>query len=75
MRYQKVQKRTVSTHLHLWLGRIVILLAIINGGIGLGLDKYIHPSKGQIAAYAVVSALVFVAYASFYFLGVGRRRQ
>jgi hypothetical protein len=64
--YQRIQKRSGWSHAHIWMGRIVIALAIINGGIGLG-PGMADASAGQIAAYSIVAVLVVGVYFTFYF--------
>ena len=60
-------KRTVWAHFHIWLGRALITLAIINGGIGLMLmennpvqDKLIT-RKAEIG-YGVVAGFLWCCY-------------
>ncbi|KUI55723.1 hypothetical protein VP1G_03023 [Cytospora mali] len=35
--FKRLQRRTLSSHLHLWDGRIAIVLGLVNGGLGLQL--------------------------------------
>jgi len=60
LQFRKTASRNPLSHLHIWLGRILILLGIINGGLGLKLAK--NASKGQLGAYGAVSGVVGVAY-------------
>lgn len=53
------QKRTPVSHGHLWYGRALMIIGIINGGIGLQLAE---ASTGLIVAYAVVGVVVFLSY-------------
>ncbi|EEU36100.1 uncharacterized protein NECHADRAFT_64607 [Fusarium vanettenii 77-13-4] len=57
--YVKFQKRTPVSHGHLWYGRVLMIIGIINGGIGLQLAS---ASAGLIAAYSVVGIIVFSLY-------------
>ena len=34
-RYQSISNRTAWTYIHVWYGRMLIILGIINGGLGL----------------------------------------
>ena len=63
--YQRTGMRSAWSYAHIWLGRTVIMLAIINGGIGLG-PSLANASTGQIAAYSVVALIVAITYTSFY---------
>lgn len=65
--FQRTGKRSPWSYAHIWMGRTVIILAIINGGIGLG-PSLANASSGQIAAYSVVAILVVVTYTAFYLL-------
>lgn len=57
--YKKLGQRSYFGHAHMWWGRIIIVLGIINGGLGLRLAG--NSKKGEIA-YGVVSGIAFVAY-------------
>jgi hypothetical protein len=57
--YRKHSRRTVVSHLHIWLGRTIITLGMINGGLGLQLSG---EGSGKIAAYSVVAGLIWVVY-------------
>jgi FtsH-binding integral membrane protein len=57
--YVKYQRRTPVSHGHLWYGRLLMIIGIINGGIGLQL---VSASTGLIAAYSVVGIIVFSLY-------------
>ncbi|RYP52931.1 hypothetical protein DL768_002027 [Monosporascus sp. mg162] len=56
-KFKRLGRRTAWTHLHLWNGRVMMTLGIVNGGLGLGLAR---PSSGSIAAYLVVAATVWL---------------
>ncbi|KAM6511361.1 hypothetical protein FALCPG4_016365 [Fusarium falciforme] len=57
--YVKYQKRTPVSHGHLWYGRALMIIGIVNGCIGLQLAS---ASTGLIAAYSVVGIIVFSLY-------------
>lgn len=63
---QATQKpgRTGFGRLHLWIGRILITLAIVNGGLGLRLASKspYPPAKSAKLAYAVVAAIMWLLY-------------
>ncbi|TVY19964.1 Cytochrome b561 and DOMON domain-containing protein, partial [Lachnellula arida] len=58
--YQKSQSRTPVSHIHIWYGRILMLLAVINGGLGLQLAG--NTRNGEIV-YGVLAGVVAVVYA------------
>ncbi|RJE25924.1 integral membrane protein [Aspergillus sclerotialis] len=59
--FRRKQIQTAATHLHIWYGRLLILLGIINGGLGLALAG--NTMAGTIA-YGVVAGAIGVAYLS-----------
>lgn len=58
-RYLSKQKAGKWTYLHVWYGRILILLGMINGGLGLQLADN---SMGGTIAYGVVAGTVGLFY-------------
>lgn len=60
LRQRKTHTRNPIAHIHIWLGRILILLGIVNGGLGLQLAA--NASKRQLIAYGVVSGIMGVVY-------------
>jgi hypothetical protein len=55
-KFKKLGRRQIWSYLHLFNGRIMITLGIINGGLGLYLAG---ASKGLKTAYAVVAAVMW----------------
>ncbi|KAL9092991.1 MAG: hypothetical protein Q9165_004129 [Trypethelium subeluteriae] len=58
--FKKHGGRSIWSHAHIWLGRVIITLGMINGGLGLLLAG--NASRGQQIAYGVVAGIVWVAY-------------
>ncbi|KFY46161.1 hypothetical protein V494_00578 [Pseudogymnoascus sp. VKM F-4513 (FW-928)] len=58
-RFMATQKRGKLTLFHVWYGRILILLGILNGGFGL---KLAANSSGGNIAYGVVAGVVGATY-------------
>ncbi|KAI1208913.1 uncharacterized protein F4807DRAFT_104065 [Annulohypoxylon truncatum] len=71
-KFKRLGRRTASSHLHLWLGRLTLTLGIINGGLGLRLAR---ASQGVIIAYAVVAGLVWLLWVLVAVLAEYRRRS
>ncbi|KAF2683780.1 hypothetical protein K458DRAFT_478149 [Lentithecium fluviatile CBS 122367] len=74
--FQKNHRRTFWSYGHLWLGRIVITLGIINGGLGLLFATetgFFAPSRDQIIAYGVVAGIMWLLWVAAIVVG-GRRR-
>ena len=57
--FRKTQGPTAWTYTHVWYGRILILLGMINGGLGL---KLAANSTGGMIAYGVVAGVIGVTY-------------
>lgn len=70
--FKKVHKRTWSSWLHLTFGRAVILLGIINGGLGLRLGGV---STGAIIGYSVAAGIMGLAYIAAIIFGEMRRTK
>jgi hypothetical protein len=71
--FRRNNRRGCFSTIHVWLGRIILLLGIINGGLGLLIAG--NASRGQVVAYALVSALVFVAWVAASLLGCLKRHR
>ncbi|KAK7747451.1 hypothetical protein SLS53_001706 [Cytospora paraplurivora] len=52
--YEVLERRTLSSHLHIWDGRGAIILGIVNGGLGLKLAGAADTVK---LAYTIVAAI------------------
>jgi hypothetical protein len=53
------QGRGAVSHFHIWWGRLLMVLGIINGGLGLQLAL---ASKSVMIGYSVAAAVLFLAY-------------
>ncbi|OCL09434.1 hypothetical protein AOQ84DRAFT_388179 [Glonium stellatum] len=76
--FKRHGRRMVWSYGHIWLGRVIITLGIINGGLGLQLAKRTRvgaPSNGRVVAYSVVAAIMWVVYVLAALLGEIRRRR
>lgn len=72
MHYVKNQARGPVSHAHIAYGRILMLLGIINGGLGLKLS---NASDSLVVAYAVVSAIIAVLYIALKSFSSFRKRR
>ena len=68
--YVKEHKRTGWIIGHIWYGRMLIVLAFINGGLGLQLSG--NTTKGEIA-YGVIAGIVGVLYLAVVGIAYGRK--
>jgi hypothetical protein len=57
--YKKTGRRTFWAPLHVWWGRIVITVGIINGGLGTQLSD--NTVKGEIA-YGVIAGVIWLTW-------------
>ncbi|CAD6441244.1 ec1f3bee-01cb-4581-a17e-a99199bf1008 [Sclerotinia trifoliorum] len=72
-RYMRAQRRGMFGYIHLWYGRILIVLAVINGGLGLQLAS--NTKNGEIA-YGVIAAFIGLFYIGVVvFTAVRKRRR
>lgn len=57
--FRRSERRTLVCIAHIWFGRALILLGVINGGLGLQLSD--NTVKGEIA-YGVIAGVLFLLY-------------
>jgi hypothetical protein len=57
--YKKHQRRGLHSHFHIWFGRTLITVGIINGGLGFLLADYSGPG---VIAYGVLAGIVWAIY-------------
>ncbi|KIW93691.1 uncharacterized protein Z519_05005 [Cladophialophora bantiana CBS 173.52] len=65
--HKKIPKVVHFVHIHLWLGRALIVLGIVDGGLGFQFaDTFKAPkwANGWKIAYGVCGALVWIIYVS-----------
>ncbi|KAH0555696.1 hypothetical protein GP486_006360 [Trichoglossum hirsutum] len=63
--YRRYEKRTAVTHLHVWYGRLIFVLALTNGALGLKLGKSMRGGmEAATIAYSVVAAIMATLYIS-----------
>jgi hypothetical protein len=80
LKFKKYSRRTVWSYGHLWLGRILITLGMINGGLGLLLasdapaSTGFAPKRGQIIAYGVIAGIMWLLWASAAIYGERKRK-
>jgi hypothetical protein len=69
-RFRKTGKKTVLGYVHVWVGRALLVVGLVNGGFGL---KLADEGSGGKIAYAVLAAFVALVYGSvlvwWYILG------
>ncbi|KAH7163008.1 hypothetical protein B0J13DRAFT_26833 [Dactylonectria estremocensis] len=70
--FLKHQQRGLISHGHIWYGRVLMVLGIVNGGLGLQLAG---TSRGLTIAYSVVAAIVSILYVAASLVGGMRKRR
>lgn len=76
--FKKHSRRVVWSYGHIWLGRIIITLGIINGGLGLKYARELpldRPSNGAIIAYGVLAGVMWLLYVASIVVGERRRSR
>ncbi|KAF2865283.1 hypothetical protein BDV95DRAFT_260925 [Massariosphaeria phaeospora] len=74
--FKKYHRRTVWSHAHLWLGRFVITLGIVNGGLGFDLaEERGSGSRAGKIAYAVIASIVWLGWVVAAVIGERRRTR
>lgn len=70
--FKKYQHRTLWSYVHIGIGRIAILLGLVNGGLGLQLAG----SRGSsVIAYGVIAGIMGLAYLAAIIFGEMKRRK
>ncbi|KAF4455498.1 hypothetical protein F53441_2288 [Fusarium austroafricanum] len=64
------RQRGPISHLHIWFGRALIIIGIVNGGLGL---KLANSSTAYVIAYSVIAGIASVLYLAAAFIGERRR--
>jgi hypothetical protein len=81
VQYKKHSRRTIWSYGHLWLGRVVITLGMINGGLGMLLASdapaflAFRPNRGQIVAYGVVAGIMWLLWVAAAVIGERRKAR
>lgn len=71
--YRKNGKAGVLSYIHVWTGRILMILGVINGGLGLQLAG--DTTGAFIIAYCVITGVVALVYLASVAFGHFRRRK
>lgn len=75
--FKKHSRRVVWSYGHIWLGRGIIVLGIVNGGLGLQLaqrTRAFAPSSGAVIAYSVVAGVIGLIYLASIIFGEIKRK-
>lgn len=70
--FVKHGRRNIISYAHLWWGRILMPLGVINGGLGLQLG---HKTGGLAVAYSIIAVVIYLAYLAIKLLTLSRRRK
>lgn len=71
LHYRKTGQKSALGYAHRWLGRTLILLGIVNGGLGW----YIAGSTSAYVPYGIVAGIVFLIYISVLFFAWYKSRR
>ncbi|KND90694.1 hypothetical protein TOPH_04608 [Tolypocladium ophioglossoides CBS 100239] len=80
MYYVKNRRRGILGYIHIWYGRSLIIIGVVNGGLGLKYARDLglvrrSESRRFIAGYIVLAAIVAAAYLGTIALGYARTRR
>jgi hypothetical protein len=79
LRHRKFGKRTIFGHGHRWLGRVLILLGIVNGGLGLHVSGAVGSEdvpRWAVIVYSIVAPVVAILYLGIVSgVGLSRKRE
>lgn len=76
--FKQHHSRSLFGHAHRGFGRMMIILGIINGGLGFKLSGVVGSEdvpKGGVIAYSVVAASIFLLWVAVMILGAIRGRR
>ncbi|KAI9786139.1 MAG: hypothetical protein M1839_007549 [Geoglossum umbratile] len=63
--FRQYGRKTFMTHIHVWWGRLILLLAVANGALGLKLGKSIRGGmEAATITYSVIAAVIGTLYIS-----------
>lgn len=68
--FMKHQKRGVVSHAHVWYGRALLIMGVVNGGLGL---KLADASRTFFIVYVVLAAIIFAIYIAAAIFGESQR--
>lgn len=69
--FKKTGSRGVVSHVHVWYGRALMIIGIVNGGLGL---KLASGPRSWIIAYSVVSGIVGALYVASALFGARKSK-
>lgn len=70
--FKKLGRRNVATQPHIWWGRVIVTLGIINGGLGLQLTRQ---EREKVIAYAVAAGVLWTLWVVVVVLALFKRRR
>lgn len=70
--FLKHGNRGIMSYGHLWWGRSLMVLGVINGGLGMQLSR---SSNSYLVAYSVVAVVMYLMYAGVKAVTFARRRN
>lgn len=70
--FAKHQARGLASLAHVWYGRALLIMGVVNGGLGLQLAS---ASRTFVIVYAVLAGVMFVVYIAASAYGEYKRRM
>ncbi|KAE8144704.1 hypothetical protein BDV25DRAFT_166223 [Aspergillus avenaceus] len=74
--FRRTCQKSVFAHTHRWLGRSMIILGIINGGLGFRLARIGKSgTQGAAIAYSIIAGVMVLTYLGVHLLGAVSQRR
>lgn len=70
--FVKTQSRGAVSYAHIWFGRALLVLGVVNGGLGLQLSA---ERNSLVIAYSVIAGIVFLLYFAAKLWATSRKSQ
>lgn len=68
LNFRRSGVRSWRYNVHVWFGRALIVMGIVDGGLGLRLAA--NYNRGELVAYIVLSVVFFLLYVGAFVLGL-----
>ena len=78
LHYHRTGGRSVLGAVHQWLGRIVILAGVVNGGLGFmqtGPVGSQYVPHGAVVGYSIIALIIFIVYVAVVFISKRRAQN
>jgi len=67
--FRKTGVKTVLGYAHVWLGRVLLILGLVCGGLGIRLADELNPGKIAYSVFAGIAGLVYFVMLGWWYFG------